>query len=197
MLVRSEVRDGPGRDSPGNLAESQRPCPSFLDTGALTKGGTVECLFRHANGIARADSRKRDDDGNLVWGKLLKDRIKAYFSEGQHLRFEVFNDWTPVDDCRVGLDLIEKDKWGLPVARVRLGYHQRDLAIGRFVAPKAAVVLEQMGGVNVTWGVNPAPPQNLVAGGCRFGTDQATSVLGPDCRAHGVDNPALWSRRTF
>jgi choline dehydrogenase-like flavoprotein len=52
----------------------------------------------------------------------------------------------------------------------------------------AAAVLERMGAVNVTWDVSPAPPQNLVAGGCRFGTDPATSVLGPDCRAQGVDN---------
>ena len=158
------------------------------DTGALTKGGTVEFLFRHANGIARAEAQKRDEDGNLIWGKPLKDRIKAYFGEGQHLRFEVFNDWTPVDDCRVGLDPTEKDKWGLPVARVRLGYHPRDLAIGRYIAPKAAAVLERMGAVNVTWGVSPAPPPNLVAGGCRFGTDPATSVLDSGCRAHGVDN---------
>jgi hypothetical protein len=158
------------------------------DTGALTKGGTVEFLFRHANGIAQADSRKRDDDDNLVWGKPLKDRITAYFGAGQHLRFEVFSDWTPVDDCRVGLNPAEKDKRGLPVARVRLGYHPRDLAIGRFLAPKAAAVLERMGAVKVTWDVSPALPQNLVAGGCRFGTDPATSVLDPDCRAHGVDN---------
>jgi hypothetical protein len=157
-------------------------------TGALTKGGTVEFLFRHANAIARAEAQKRDDDGNLVWGTPLKDRIKAYFSDGLHLRFEVFSDWTPVDDCHVTLDPEERDKWGLPVARVRLGYHPRDLVIGRYMAPKAAAVLEHMGAAAVTWGVSPAPPQNLVAGGCRFGTDPATSVLDPHCRAHGVDN---------
>ena len=70
-------------------------------TGARTKGGTIEFLFRHSNGIAQADVQKRDADGNLIWGKPLKDRIKAYFTEGRHLRFEVFSDWTPVDDCHV------------------------------------------------------------------------------------------------
>ncbi len=29
---------------------------------------------------------------------------------------------------------------------------------------------------------------NLVAGGCRFGTDPATSVLDPDCKMHGIGN---------
>ncbi len=33
-----------------------------------------------------------------------------------------------------------------------------------------------------------SPPQNLVAGGCRFGTDPNSSVLDPDCRAHEVEN---------
>ena len=29
---------------------------------------------------------------------------------------------------------------------------------------------------------------NLIAGGCRFGTDPGQSVLDPDCRAHDVEN---------
>jgi choline dehydrogenase-like flavoprotein len=157
-------------------------------TGARTKGGTIEFLFRHSNGIAQADVQKRDSDGNLIWGKPLKDRIKAYFTEGRHLRFEVFSDWTPVDDCHVSLDPEQRDRWGLPVARVRLGYHPRDVELGRIIAPRAAEVLDRMGAVNVTWSVSPAPPQNLVAGGCRFGKDPETSVLDPNCRAHGVDN---------
>ena len=157
-------------------------------TGARIKGGTVEFLFRHSNGIGQAVAQKRDAEGDLVWGKPLKDRIKAYFTEGRHLRFEVFSDWTPVDDCFVTLDQQERDRWGLPVARVRLGYHPRDLELGRIIAPRAAEVLDRMGGVNVTWSISPAPPQNLVAGGCRFGKDPATSVLDPDCRAHGVEN---------
>ena len=38
------------------------------------------------------------------------------------------------------------------------------------------------------WGVSSSPPQNLVAGGCRFGVNPDNSVLDPDCRAHEVDN---------
>jgi len=157
------------------------------DSGKQRKGGTVEFLFRHANAISRANAQKWDD-GELVWGKPLKDRIHAYFTQARYLRFEVFNDWTPVDDCFVSLDPAERDKWGLPVARIRLGYHPRDLDVGRFLSRKGAQVLEKLGAERVRWGVSGSPPQNLVAGGCRFGTDPATSVLDPDCRAHDVDN---------
>lgn len=158
------------------------------ETAERRKGGTVEFLFRHANAIARAVAQKRDADGNLLWGKPLKDRIKDYFTAGRHLRFEVFNDWTPVDDCFVSLDPDEKDKWGMPVARIRLGYHPRDLEVGRFLAAKGAAVLERMGAENVSWSVSGSPPQNLIAGGLRFGTDPETSVLDPDCRTHEVDD---------
>jgi len=158
------------------------------ETGRANKGGTIEFLLRHANAIARANAQKWDGNDRLVWGKPLKDRIHAYFTQGQHLRFEVFSDWTPVDDCNVTLDRAERDRWGLPVARIRLGYHPRDLAVGRFLAKKGARVLDALGAEQVRWGVSGSPPQNLVAGGCRFGTDPRTSVLNPDCRAHDVDN---------
>jgi len=157
-------------------------------SGSRAKGGTIDFLFRHANGIARANAQKRDGEGRLIWGKPLKDRIKAYFTEGRHLRFEVFCDWTPVDDCFVTLDPVQKDKWGLPVARIRLGYHPRDLEVSRFLSRKGVAVLEQLGAENVSWSVSGSPPQNLVAGGCRFGDDPATSVLDRDCRAHSVGN---------
>jgi len=156
--------------------------------GGRRKGGSIDFLFRHANAIARANSRKRGADGRLIWGKPLKDRIHAYFTEARHLRFEVFNDWTPVDDCFVTLDPDQTDRWGLPVARIRLGYHPRDLEVGRFLARKGAGVLKQLGARDIRWRVSGSPPQNLVAGGCRFGTDPATSVLDPDCRVHGAEN---------
>jgi hypothetical protein len=93
-----------------------------------------------------------------------------------------------VDDCFISLDPDEKDKWGMPVARIRLGYHPRDLEVGRFLSRKGVKVLEALGARDVSWGVSSSPPQNLVAGGCRFGTDPETSVLDPDCRSHEVDN---------
>jgi len=151
------------------------------------KGGTIEFLFRHANAISRANSQKWGKDG-LVWGTDLKKKLKSYFSGGRYLRFEIFNDWLPTDDCFVSLDPQVKDKWGNPVARFRIGYHEHDLKVGNFLAEKSETVLRKMGTENVRSSVSGSPPSNLMAGGCRFGNDPATSVLNADCRAHDVEN---------
>jgi len=49
-------------------------------------------------------------------------------------------------------------------------------------------MLKAMGAENASWGISGKPPVNLIAGGCRFGTDPGRSVLNPDCRAHDVEN---------
>jgi len=152
------------------------------------KGGTIDFLLRHPNAISRANSVKWDDDGNLVWGSALKQKLKQTFTEAQSLRFEVFNDWLPTADCFVSLDNTIKDKWHMPVAKIRVGYHDHDLVVGEYLTEKAKAVLKQMGAENISGSVSGSPPPNLVAGGCRFGDDPRTSVLDKDCRAHGVDN---------
>ncbi|MCH7696060.1 MAG: GMC family oxidoreductase [Proteobacteria bacterium] len=155
--------------------------------GGRVKGGTIDFLFKHANPITRANSQKRGEHG-LVWGEPLKKKLKSYFTEARYLQFEVFCDWTPIDDCFVSLDPDIRDKWGSPVARVRIGYHRHDLKIGRYLADKADAVFNAMGAKNVRSSVSGSPPANLVAGGCRFGNDPNTSVLNADCRAHEVEN---------
>jgi choline dehydrogenase-like flavoprotein len=157
------------------------------DSGGPMKGGTIEFLFRHPNPIARANPRKWGDDG-LVWGLPLKRKLESYFRDARYLRFEVFCDWLPTDNCFVSLDPDVTDKWGTPVARVRIGYHTHDLKVGRYLSDRGDAVLQEMGAENVRSSVSGAPPANLVAGGCRFGNDPETSVLNADCRAHDVEN---------
>ena len=152
-----------------------------------TKGGIVEFLFSHPNPIYRASRTKWGNDG-LVWGKPLKRKLEAWFTEDRTLRFEAFCDWLPVDDCFVSLDDRIRDRWNDPVAKVRIGYHAQNLSVGGYLADKGANVLKKMGARNVYTNNSPSPPANLVAGGCRFGNDPATSVLDADCRAHDSEN---------
>jgi choline dehydrogenase-like flavoprotein len=151
------------------------------------KGGTIEFLFRHPNPIGRANRLKWDSD-RLLWGQPLKEKLKSHFTDAAYLRFETFADWLPNDNCKVSLDATLKDKWGTPVARIKIGNHPHDVKVGRFLAQKGYQMLKNMGADHATWSVSGSPPVNLMAGGCRFGSDPATSVLDANCRAHDVEN---------
>ena len=152
--------------------------------GGQAKGGTIDFLLRHPNAL----TLKFDDNDKLVWGKELKQKLKSTFNTSQDLRFEVFNDWLPTDNCFVSLNNKVKDKWGSAVANVRIGYHEHDLKVGEYLSQKALSVLKKMGAENVRYNVSGSPPANLVAGGCRFGNDIETSVLDADCKVHDIDN---------
>ncbi len=151
------------------------------------KGGTIDFLF-HQNPIARAMGSQYDGNDELVWGEALKQNLTQEFTTYKTLRFEVFNDWLPTDDCFVALDEEVTDKWGDPVAKVRIGYHEHDLKVGEYLSAKAENVLRQLGAKNVHSSVSGYPPTNLMAGGCRFGDDPKTSVLNKYCEAHEVKN---------
>lgn len=157
------------------------------NTKGTAKGGTIDFLF-HQNPIARAYGSQRDENDGLVWGEQLKQNLKQEFTTYKTLRFEVFNDWLPNDDCYVSLDDEITDKWGDPVAKVRIGYHEHDLQVGEYLAIKAEKLLSAMGAKNISSSISGYPATNLMAGGCRFGDDPQTSVLNKNCRAHEIDN---------
>ncbi|MBA6263526.1 GMC family oxidoreductase [Colwellia sp. Bg11-12] len=160
---------------------------SGANSQGKAKGGTIDFLF-YQNPIARAQGQQFNDESELVWGEQLQKNLKEEFTTYKTLRFEVFNDWLPTDDCFVSLDTEVTDKWGQAVANVRIGAHQHDMVVGEYLAEKGKKLLESMGAKNVTSSVSSYPPTNLMAGGCRFGHDPKTSVLNKYCQAHEVDN---------
>lgn len=156
-------------------------------TGRM-KGGTVEFLLRHPNPISRANSLKWNDDDQLIWGSELKQKLRRDFTERQSLRFEIFCDWLPTDDCFVSLDRNHKDYRQTPVAKLRVGYHDHDLVVGEYISNRTKSLLRTMGAKDIRGSVSGSPPPNLQAGGCRFGNDPATSVLDKECRIHSAAN---------
>ena len=159
----------------------------YTHAGKARKGGTIDFLFEHANPIARASRELYDATGQIRRGRALQQHLARIFTQTRTLKFEVFNDWLPTDRGFVRRAPIT-DPWGVPVAAVRVFGHPRDVEVGQFLADKAVRVLETMGAVNIRTMISDAPPTNLIAGGCRFGRDPATSVLDPTCRVHGLTN---------
>ena len=158
------------------------------ELGPRQKGGTIDFVHVHPSPILRAGRQLDNGDGTLRWGKPLKRTLERHFLSGLSLKIEAFCDWLPVDDCFVTLDTSRRDKWGLPLGRIRTGFHVRNLQVGWYLASKGAGLLRAMGAEEVIAFASGSPPTNLVAGTCRFGTDPRSSVLDADCRAHEVDN---------
>jgi len=81
-----------------------------------------------------------------------------------------------------------KDKWGSPVASIKVGHHPHDLEVARYLVDKGVQVMKQLGAHRYFGNAFTAPTSNLIAGGLRFGHDARTSALDGDCRVHGTDN---------
>jgi choline dehydrogenase-like flavoprotein len=152
------------------------------------KGGTIDFLFDHANPIRKANLYKKDAEDNFLFGEVLQENIYKNFTQKRVLNFEVFTDWTPNDNCFVSVDEKYKDKYGIPVANIRIGAHKQDLKAANFLASKAKKVLEKMGGKNIKVNMSALPSQNLQAGGCRFGNNKKSSVLNKYCQSHDLKN---------
>ncbi len=155
--------------------------------GSRQKGGTIDFVHVHPSPVLRA-SRHLHGDHGLLWGKPLKRNLEHLFRDAVPLKIEAFCDWLPVDDSFVTLDPSQKDKWGMPLARVRTGFHVQNLKVGWYLAAKGAELLKAIGAEDVISFASGEPPVNLQAGTCRFGTDPDVSVLDSNCRAHEVEN---------
>ena len=151
------------------------------------KGGTVDFLFEHANPIRRANGMKWGEKG-LLLGEALQNNLFKEFTTKKQLRFEIFTDWIPNDDSFIFVQDQYKDKYGVPVANIRIGSHPNNIKVGDFLSKKAVAVLEEMGAKDIEVNLSELPSQNLQAGGCRFGDDPKTSVLNKNCQAHEVKN---------
>jgi len=160
----------------------------YDENGKKYKGGTIDFLFEHANIISRATNEFYDDNGELIWGEKLSDKIHKNITTSRVLTLEVFNDWLPSDYCFVSVDNKVRDKFGIPVGAINLYGHPHDLKVGTHLANKAVKVLQKMGANDISMSISSSPPPNLVAGGCRFGKDAKTSVLDVNCRAHELHN---------
>lgn len=160
----------------------------YEDGGKRYKGGTIDFLFEHQNIIPRVKREFYDEEGNILWGKALAEKIHKRLSASRVLTFEIFNDWLPTNECFVSIDESIKDKFHMPVGVINLYGHKHDLQVGEYLAKKAVKVLEVMGAVEINYSISSSPPPNLVAGGCRFGNDAKTSVLDKNCKTHELDN---------
>jgi choline dehydrogenase-like flavoprotein len=155
------------------------------------RGGTLNLLLMNGSPIGAAQEIALWET-TPTWGAALKRALRRYFVETQHLLCEAFGDYTPRAEGRVVLDPTgERDRRGNLVARVQVHRHPRDRETVNLLVARGEEILRRMGAERVWTGQsNGSASTNLLGGTCRFGSDPATSVLDPACRAWECDN--LW-----
>ncbi len=141
-------------------------------------GYTIEAVGPHVVDFA---SRMATSRG--LWGAELRRAMLDYnYWSGLGIVGEVL----PQRANRVELYHEEKDRYGLPIARVVFGYHQNDREIVEHAVGQMTYILEAAGGTD-TW---HADRTAHLLGGCRMGDDPQDSVVNADCRSHDIPN--LW-----
>jgi choline dehydrogenase-like flavoprotein len=155
--------------------------------GGYDKGGTLNFLLPHRNPIYTA-LRLAARHQPPLWGTSLNRELSRYYKEVREIEFEVFGEFLPGPGTSVTVDGAVKDRFGLPVARIDLAPHPEDVRNSELLV-RAGVDLLGAAGARAT-GVETSGGTTFVLqhGTCRFGTDPATSVLDPSCRAHEVQN---------
>ncbi len=150
------------------------------------KGGTLGFMWSHPNPIfAAVGIAKKGESG--VFGTALKDKLREY-RDSRILEFEIYGEFLPNNDTFVSVDSNVKDKFGFPVAAITVKRHPTDLIMTRFLVERGEEVLASMQPDKIER-VGVAGETTILQGGtCRFGNDEAQSVLNRDCRSHAVKN---------
>lgn len=156
------------------------------DRFGFRKGGTLGFMWAHPNpifasvGIARTGQRG-------VFGTALKDKLREY-RDSRILEFEIYGEFLSNDATNVTVDGNVKDKYGLPVAAITVARHPMDLTMTKFLVDRGEEVLQALQPDRLDR-IGTAGETTILQGGtCRFGKDEATSVLDADCRSHEVKN---------
>ncbi len=117
-----------------------------------------------------------------LWGDELKAAMSNYIHQAG---LKICGEVMPREENRVTL-AEEKDRYGLPVAKVAFSYCENDNRLRRHALREMYRVMEAAGATDL-W---DSPSTAHLNGGCRMGDDPATSVVDTNGRSWEVPN--LW-----
>jgi choline dehydrogenase-like flavoprotein len=137
----------------------------------------------------RTSPRLKDDAGRMMFGDEVVADFRRRATRGT-ARVRAYTDVHPAADSRLVLDASAKNQWGDPLPKIE---HRLDADTqARAAQTKAHVVsvFEQMARANNGSVVSVTDGRYLdhPAGGCRAGTDPATSVCDSFGRTHDHEN---------
>jgi choline dehydrogenase-like flavoprotein len=124
------------------------------------------------------------------WGRAHAQSVRRLWGHALHVG--AIGESLPNRNSRVDLDPDQRDRFGIPLARIAAWLEEPDIARLRFMATKAREILAASGANDIYesysawdwWGASH------VFGTCRMGVDPGSSVVDADGRSHRWRN--LW-----
>jgi choline dehydrogenase-like flavoprotein len=163
------------------------------------KAGTILFLLPHWNPIFQAErvAAASGPSAPPLYGRALQRALREFFHETRTIEWEAFSEFLPHAGCDVTLDPDVKDRFGLPVARVRVALHQASRQVSDWLAQTGQSVLERAGAIKTGRSDDNRTYMVLQAGTARMGTDPEQSIVDANGRAHGVPGLYVADASTF
>jgi len=147
----------------------------FIGGGSISAGSGERNPIGSAGSVPTASGK--------TWGQDWKDALRNNWDSITGVGIQ--GESLPYDDQFVDLDPTYRDRFGFPLLRITFDWHQNDYNLIRYLAPKMAEILTNMGAKNVASAnkgeLTPysiAPYQSThTTGGAIMGTDPGNSVV--------------------
>lgn len=155
--------------------------PRFRNNGASEDVG-----FKRGYGFQ--GGAHREPAPPVGFGAAMKHAMRRYgpwkFSMG------AFGECLPYADNRVELHASKVDRFGVPLMRFNVRFHENELRMMADARMQGEAMLKAAGLTNVTSGESEHVPGDAIheMGGARMGADPRTSVLDKWSRAHDASN---------
>jgi choline dehydrogenase-like flavoprotein len=123
----------------------------------------------------------RDMEG---FGSRLKQNIRERYTA--FITFSPYGEMLPSSGSTIDLDPTQKDRFGLPKARLTIRYGENERKLFAAMRREARRILEASK-IEILHD-HPEPRPNHELGGCRMGHDPVTSVVNAYCQSHNIPN---------
>lgn len=169
---------------------------NFDHTGlGFIRGATISCEEQiHPIGASRMPL----PPGVPAWGAAYKRHLVEHWNSIADTRIQP--ETLPYGDMFLDLDPRVRDTsgLGLPVVRITWDIHENEHRMMGYLETKVRAILREMGAANAWAGprfTGAGSAHDL--GGCRMGTDPATSAVDPSLRVHDSPNLYVMSGAVF
>lgn len=157
------------------------------EPGAPKKAGALNFLLPSGGPISQSEAIA-GRTGPVVWGNELRQRLSSYWHDQKQIDCETFGEYLANAGTYVELDTETKDQFGFAAPRIHIDRHPHDYAVADYLAKQAVKLFENSGADRVWTSNMGGRTMHLPMGGCRMGTDEQSSVVDENCRAHGIKN---------